>query len=313
MDFFKLLKLYDFDPKKAGNIVLVRHIPDDDKPEVAKYIKHSPKNFEMWQRIQCKENPPKNGNQPTRNQGAGFWKCNTIVSFCGAPFYDEKGMHARFAGVFHNHSGDSPEVLDTEKHLPEKLAEIYRKRKGETLYFFRFHKNERFKDLEGRVVVNLSDARNWVKPIEPDNNKGLEVREVLPRGYVRSFPGIENFTLPFAKLKNILENHTANREWHTALSSVAGIYAIRCKDKDKHKLYIGKASGKNGIIGRWQNYADNGHGGNEELKNLSPDDFQFSVLQALSKSLSPKQVAEIESRWKEKLGTRNTDYGANRN
>ena len=215
------------------------------------------------------------------NQGAGFWKCNTIVSFCGAPFYDEKGMHARFAGVFHNHSGDSPEVLDTEKHLPKKLAEIYRKRKGETLYFFCFHKNERFKDLEGRVVVNLNDARNWVKPIEPDNNKGLEVREVLPRGYVRSFPGIENFTLPFAKLKNILENHTANREWHTALSSVAGIYAIRCKDKGKHKLYIGKASGKNGIIGRWQNYADNGHGGNEELKNLSRNRrFSFSVLQA---------------------------------
>ena len=94
MDFFKLLKLYDFDPKKAGNIVLVRHIPDDDKPEVAKYIKHSSKNFEMWQRIQCKENPPKNGNQPTRNQGAMVF--GNAIPLCQpgnqlrfAPFYDE--------------------------------------------------------------------------------------------------------------------------------------------------------------------------------------------------------------------------------
>ena len=110
MDFFKLLKLYDFDPKKAGNIVLVRHIPDDDKPEVAKYIKHSSKNFEMWQRIQCKENPPKNGNQPTRNQGAGFWKPIPLCPFAERRFMMKK-MHARFAGVFHNHSGDSPEVL----------------------------------------------------------------------------------------------------------------------------------------------------------------------------------------------------------
>ncbi|WP_369123980.1 GIY-YIG nuclease family protein [Bifidobacterium adolescentis] len=37
---------------------------------------------------------------------------------------------------------------------------------------------------------------------------------------------------------------------------------------DNGKLYVGSATGRNGIYQRWKNYIDNGHGGNTELRKL---------------------------------------------
>jgi hypothetical protein len=100
----------------------------------------------------------------------------------------------------------------------------------------------------------------------------------------------------------------ANREWHTMLSSVAGVYLIM--DTESGKQYVGSAYGKRGILGRWKEYATTGHGGNVLLKKILAQDskaaknFQFTILRTLPKTLTNKEVINYENLYKEKLGTR---------
>ena len=62
----------------------------------------------------------------------------------------------------------------------------------------------------------------------------------------------------------IWENDKAS--WKNTLSRQQGVYIIT--NTDNGKLYVGIATGRNGIYQRWKNYIDNGHGGNTELSKL---------------------------------------------
>ena len=69
---------------------------------------------------------------------------------------------------------------------------------------------------------------------------------------------------PTAQLKAIWENDKAS--WKNTLSRQQGVYIIT--NTDNGKLYVGNATGRNGIYQRWKNYIDNGHDGNTELSKL---------------------------------------------
>ena len=75
-------------------------------------------------------------------------------------------------------------------------------------------------------------------------------------------------------------------------------------------MYVGSASGAEGFWGRWRQYADTGHGGNELLKKLMKDDssyphsFRYSVLQILPKTMAREEILQREARYKMKLGSR---------
>lgn len=77
-------------------------------------------------------------------------------------------------------------------------------------------------------------------------------------------------------------------------------------------LYVGSAYGAIGVWGRWQQYAQTGHGGNKRLIELLardsdyPDQFRFSLLQVLPKTLTRDEVIQREGMYKQKLGTRAT-------
>lgn len=78
----------------------------------------------------------------------------------------------------------------------------------------------------------------------------------------------------------------------------------------KGKQYIGSAYGVEGILGRWEKYVKtNGSGNNKQLVELIKEDekysrnFQFTVLQTLSKSLTEEEAIKKEINWKQKLGT----------
>ena len=113
----------------------------------------------------------------------------------------------------------------------------------------------------------------------------------------------------------MIENPTANREWHRMLGSVAGVYLIL--DTVTGRQYVGSAYGDGGIFARWSQYARTGHGGNAQLRALlaerpnARDDLQFSLLQTLSPSLTAREVIAYEQLHKEKLGTR--AHGLNSN
>lgn len=93
-----------------------------------------------------------------------------------------------------------------------------------------------------------------------------------------------------------------------ALSSVQGIYLIA--DTSAGRLYVGKADGAERFLGRWSEYARNGHGGNAALRELATADarrrehFQFSILQVFSPGAPATQVDAAEAHFKRALLSR---------
>jgi len=94
--------------------------------------------------------------------------------------------------------------------------------------------------------------------------------------------------LSFQDLKHMYENPRAHKDWKAALQANAGIYRI--VDMSSGEIYIGSAYGNEGLWGRWSNYAKNGHGGNKLLKPRDPNNFQWSVVRTVSRSMSERDV-----------------------
>src|SRR5690606_30565719 len=81
---------------------------------------------------------------------------------------------------------------------------------------------------------------------------------------ISDFPGFNSVKVTFDILKSLYRQDVPS--WRTALSSVAGIYAIT--DSTTGEIYIGSAYGGVGIWQRWADYAATGHGNNKELRAL---------------------------------------------
>ncbi len=97
--------------------------------------------------------------------------------------------------------------------------------------------------------------------------------------------------------------------WRTALSSVIGTYLITDTRDGRH--YVGKADGGETALQRWAAYATNGHGGNVELRNLTPTTFRLSVLRVFDPSTPTQEIDAAESHHKHALDSRR--HGLNRN
>ena len=99
------------------------------------------------------------------------------------------------------------------------------------------------------------------------------------------------------------------------LKNKSGIYSFL--NLVNGKRYVGKASGKDMVLGRWKDYIKTGHGGNEELKKLSFDhikkNFRYSILDIYKSSTNDQIILEREGWWKEVLLSRQELYGYNKN
>lgn len=170
-----------------------------------------------------------------------------------------------------------------------------------------FYDTERidgFDDFIGRLIIDWGKGtRSWHQWL-----KDKPVLEILPKGHIKPFPGYLDFVLSYDELCKMLSAADANRTWHQMLKSVAGIYLIT--EKSSGQQYVGSAYGRDGILGRWQNYVTNGHGGNTELRSLLSVDpngaqhFSFTILRTLPASITAKEVIAFEQLYKLKLGSR---------
>jgi hypothetical protein len=209
-----------------------------------------------------------------------------IVSFIG-----EEGLLSRFIGVYKL----TGRKQIAEDHFEYQMEEV----KGQ------------FDDLKERVIIRwVNNAISWHLWIK---NK-MEVVQIHPGLHYKQFTDYFDFILNFDELKEIVNNQYD--DWKRMLSVTKGIYLIN--DNKTGKLYIGSAYGENGIWGRWSVYVKtNGHGGNKTLKELIENDFtygnnfQFSILMLLPRTITPDEAIKKERLFKNKLGT--NAFGLNNN
>ncbi len=98
-------------------------------------------------------------------------------------------------------------------------------------------------------------------------------------------------------------------KWRDALRQWRGIYFIL--DVSDGKGYVGAAYGAENLLGRWQNYAKSGHGGNKRLRERKSENLRFSILQRVSPDMESQDVQSLEASWKDRLHTR--QFGLNDN
>lgn len=127
-----------------------------------------------------------------------------------------------------------------------------------------------------------------------------------------SFPTI---IFPLELFGHYRENDKAS--WKNTLSRQQGVYVIT--NTDNGKLYVGSATGRNGIYQRWKNYIDDGHGGNTELRKLVEQQgeayvethFRYTLLEHYDSTVPKNVVLAREAYWKQALDTRKHGYNDN--
>ena len=143
-----------------------------------------------------------------------------------------------------------------------------------------------------------------------------EIYELAPATKLGDFPGYNNVRIMHKDLQKIFNQEAP--EWKKALSIVKGVYCIT--DISTGKLYIGSASGKDGIWQRWSSYANvnNLTGGNKAFEDLKQkgsnyiiDNFQYSILEICDIKTKDEEVRDREGYWKKVF--RSIKHGMNEN
>lgn len=274
----KILEMYGVEPSK---VKLVRH--GNKEIPIRETFLDNLARFEAYQSFQ----------KPNK-----FGKAISLAVF--APYYKTTAI---FLGLW-----DIEGYIENSKFSEETLLVLRKYDLPESWYnhaaMYGLKRNDILDDLSERLVIEWGAATvAWVQ------SKDKEVVEIKGKNSIGDFQSFSLVDLDFHDLKNLIQFPDTNLTWMRALSSVNGVYLI--KDKISGKLYVGSAYGDQGIYGRWSAYAKNGHGGNQELIDLDPANFQFSILETVPATTTADGVIDCENRWKEKLGTRK--FGLNRN
>lgn len=294
----------EFQTAAAGlPIRLVRHSLNIQKTqplEVINRVKDQKDIFEEWQRIQW-----------VGSQFEPLRKSGVFLSFLS------EGNSARFFGVFQNSIGNDEELKGWEDYLGHQptLAPLWKKHgkdQGEwkPCFCLKTTRMPHLADLTGRLTVEWQNP-GLVPECRPDSPlkvQGISLEGDSSTRIAKPWLGMNEVSLSFDELEEMMKWPDTWAVWHTKLSS-KGVYLIT--HEGDGKMYVGSATGENGIIGRWRDYANHPHdGGNDGLKELlrqNPEAykrFRFSILEVME-----GDVMEWEERWKEKLRSR--DFGLN--
>jgi len=229
-----------------------------------------------------------------------------------ASFIGENGGLSRFVGMW--------KVMD---HIPGgALArtpsdlEFY-PYLSESDHWYDLKRDHSFDVLADRLVFKWPEGRassRWLKNPAGKINDYI-IDQIRPRGFAKQFPGFDELILTFRELGQLAKDGDAGGGWLQALSSVRGVYLI--SDAASGNLYVGSATGAQGIWSRWRAYAQTGHGGNKILRTklaaneLKSEDMVFSILETLSNLSDRRDGLKAEASWKRKLGRKAVVLNAN--
>jgi len=171
---------------------------------------------------------------------------------------------------------------------------------------------EGLEDLIGRIIISYKRKGRasyiWGKP----ESKKFEISEILAKKTeVEEFPSYNSVIVSYSILKIIIDQNI--QSWKGALSNIKGIYLIT--DINTGKLYVGSATGFNGIWSRWTEYINNGHGGNKSLMEVLNNNgieyrnnFQYSILEISDFHTSDDFIKQRERYWMNVLKTKEFGY-----
>lgn len=169
-------------------------------------------------------------------------------------------------------------------------------------------------ELFDRLIIEWGESTiSWYQ-----NKVDKDISQILPAGFVKSFPGWERVNLNYQELKAIIDSPEGNPDWAQFLKTHDGVYLV--VDKETGLQYVGSATGEGaGLWGRWFGYAKTGHNGNKLLKDLLQQrgdvhrtNFTFSLHHVFARgAATKKEVLFYESLLKEKLGSRTFGLNAN--
>lgn len=241
-----------------------------------------------------------------RTQGKKMFKDGQyILNFVGT-----QGTTGRFEGCYLVKGVRSMEEITLPESFPIKPEKP-------PVFYYDLEKTDIMSDYVERLLIDWGKgARSWCQ----NGTTEKEIIALMPHRnaqLVSQLTDFENIRLSFDELESIVLAPDFYSEWVGALSTTYAIYLIT--DTKTGKQYVGSASGKDGLYGRWSNYVDTKHGGNKKIQLLLkryPEryhKFQFSILQLLPKSLGvdKDRISKIESLWKNKLNS--IEFGLNDN
>jgi hypothetical protein len=162
----------------------------------------------------------------------------------------------------------------------------------------------------GRLIIRFENKdQNLVRKAESVIDR-CYVDKILPDYFENDiFPGYENVNISWETLKRV----STKDSWISALQNQKGVYLIT--DRSNGKQYVGSAYGDEMILGRWETYIKNGHGGNKGLKALEFEhiklNFSYSILEIFKSTTDDKSIIARENWWKKILLSR--DFGYNKN
>jgi len=162
----------------------------------------------------------------------------------------------------------------------------------------------------GRLIVRYKNQSQTMIRLANSVIDECEVEQILPDIFDNDvFPGYDKVNVSWDELSRVIEKDT----WKTALQNQKGVYLIT--DISNGKKYVGSAYGETMILGRWQSYVKNGHGGNVGLKVLDfgyiKANCRYSILDIYKSTIDDKVIIERESWWKEVLQSRRYGYNEN--
>lgn len=291
-----LLERQHIDPK---NVLVLRHRPHE--PELRKVLPwlaaEKPAVFNAYQQTQG----PKLESAMQAMVGHGF-----VASFIG----HEPGK-ALFVGLY-SIDGSKPLTFREYWKAPEYVEmkafglegwANERKDRAEHKLWFELTRTDFYRDWHGRLIVGWPPPeRSWWRRSHRNEMPVMAILE--DSALAAGMPDWSEIDLTWADLAVL------PTRWRSALSQWRGIYYIF--DTSGGKGYVGSAYGADNLLGRWQNYAARGHGGNALLRGRGPVNFRFTILQRVSPDMDSADVIRLEGSWKERLHTRQP-YGLNDN
>lgn len=156
-------------------------------------------------------------------------------------------------------------------------------------------------EYAGRLWIEWGKGyRAWIQRGDRVPKPVVELRRIFAED---PFPGFAALAIDLSQVETIPRN------WTDALTATRGIYLLTCPRT--REQYVGMAAGAEGFVGRWREYFASGHGGNVGLKSRDPSDYRVSILETVGTSATTGDLLGLESRWKDKLQSR--EMGLNRN